>query len=68
MAIGGKRLAKSFGFTPGDFKLEDFNGDGKYTLEDKQFLGHQNPKLSLTLEMNLKFIKIWIFHLLYMPD
>ena len=48
-------LAKTYGFTPGDFKLEDLNNDGKYTIEDRQFLGHQNPLFSFNLrnEFNL---------------
>ena len=48
-------LAKKYGFTPGDFKLEDLNNDGKYTIEDRQFLGHQNPLFSFNLrnEFNL---------------
>lgn len=55
--IEERDLAKSFGFTPGDFKLEDLNGDGKYTLEDRQFLGHQNPLLSFNLRNEFRIYK-----------
>jgi TonB-linked SusC/RagA family outer membrane protein len=50
-------LAKSYGFTPGDFKLEDLNGDGKYTIDDRQFLGHQNPKFSFNFRNEFKLYK-----------
>jgi TonB-dependent starch-binding outer membrane protein SusC len=50
-------LAKSYGFTPGDFKLEDFNNDGKYTIDDRQFLGHQNPKFSFNFRNEFKLYK-----------
>ncbi|MEZ4901552.1 MAG: hypothetical protein R2822_07225 [Spirosomataceae bacterium] len=50
-------LAKSYGFTPGDFKLEDLNGDGKYTLDDRQFLGNQNPKFSFNFRNEFKLFQ-----------
>lgn len=50
-------LAKSYGFTPGDFKLEDLNGDGKFTLDDRQFLGHQNPKFSFNFRNEFKLFQ-----------
>jgi len=52
-----RETAKKYGFTPGDFKLEDLNGDGKYTLDDRQFLGHQNPLLSLNVRQEFTFFK-----------
>lgn len=54
-------LAKSFGFTPGDFKLEDLNGDGKYTIDDRQFLGHQNPKFSFNFRNEFRIYKNFDF-------
>ncbi|WP_298362159.1 TonB-dependent receptor [Runella sp.] len=54
-------LAKSYGFTPGDFKLEDLNGDGKYTIDDRQFLGHQNPKFSFNFRNEFKLYKNFDF-------
>jgi TonB-linked SusC/RagA family outer membrane protein len=41
--------ARKYGFTPGDFRLEDLNGDGKYTVDDRKFIGSQNPKFSFNL-------------------
>lgn len=55
--IEEKDLAKTYGFTPGDFKLEDVNGDGKYTLDDRQFLGDQNPDFSFNLRNEFKIGK-----------
>ncbi len=52
-----RETAKKYGFTPGDFKLEDLNGDGKYTLDDRQFLGHQNPLLSFNVRQEFTFFK-----------
>lgn len=52
-----RESAKKFGFTPGDFKLEDFNNDGKYTLEDRQFLGNQNPKFSFNMRHEFSFFR-----------
>ncbi len=48
-------LAKTYGFTPGDFKLEDLNQDGKFNIDDRQFIGNQNPKFSFNMrnEFNL---------------
>lgn len=50
-------LAKSYGFTPGDFKLEDTNGDGKYTIDDRQFLGQQNPAFSFNFRNEFRLYK-----------
>jgi len=55
--IAEKDLAKTYGFTPGDFKLEDLNGDGKYTIEDRQFLGNQNPWLSFNIRNEFRILK-----------
>ena len=54
-------LAKKYGFTPGDFKLEDLNNDGKYTIDDRQFLGNQNPKFSFNLRNEFSFYKNFDF-------
>jgi outer membrane cobalamin receptor len=39
--------AKAFSRSVGDYKLEDLNGDGKYTNDDKQFLGYGRAKASV---------------------
>jgi len=54
-------LAKTYGFTPGDFKLEDFNQDGKFTIDDRQFLGNQNPKFSFNMRQEFNFYKNFDF-------
>lgn len=41
--------ARTYGFSPGDFKLEDVNNDGIYTDEDRQFLGYYSPRFRLSL-------------------
>lgn len=41
--------AAKYGVRPGDFKLEDVNGDGKFSDADRQFLGSTNPKYQWTL-------------------
>jgi TonB-dependent starch-binding outer membrane protein SusC len=56
-----RETAKKYGFTPGDFKLEDLNNDGKFTLEDRQFLGHQNPLFSFNLRQEFTFLNDFDF-------
>jgi len=51
--------AKSFGFNPGDFKLEDVNKDGKFTIDDKIFLGQTVPKVSFNLRNEFTIYKNW---------
>jgi len=51
--------AKSFGFNPGDFKLEDVNKDGKFTIDDKVFLGQTVPKVSFNLRNEFTIYKNW---------
>ncbi len=54
-------LAKSFGFQPGDMRLQDTNGDGKYTIADKQFVGQRAPKYSWNLRNEFKIYKNFDF-------
>jgi TonB-linked SusC/RagA family outer membrane protein len=51
--------ARSFGFTPGDFRLQDLNGDGKYTIDDRMFVGQTTPKLSFNLRNEFTLYKNW---------
>jgi hypothetical protein len=53
--------ARKYGFTPGDFRLEDLNGDGKYTVDDRKFIGSQNPTFSFNLRNEFTFYKNWDF-------
>lgn len=51
--------AKSYGFAPGDFKLEDVNKDGKLTIDDKVFIGQTTPKLSFNMRNEFTLYKNW---------
>jgi hypothetical protein len=49
--------AKSYGYKPGDFKLKDVNGDGKYDINDKGFLGNTTPSFSFNVRNEFKLFK-----------
>jgi len=53
--------AAKYGVFPGDFKVEDVDGDGKYTDKDRQFLGSRSPKFSWTLRNEFTFLKNFDF-------
>ena len=53
--------AKSFGFQPGDFKIEDVNKDGKFTVDDRIFVGQTTPKLNLNFRNEFTIYKNWDF-------
>ncbi|MGN6343224.1 MAG: SusC/RagA family TonB-linked outer membrane protein [Ginsengibacter sp.] len=57
-------LAKTYGQKPGDFKIEDVNGDGKYTNEDRMFLGFSKPRYNWTLRNNFTFLHNFDFSFL----
>jgi TonB-linked SusC/RagA family outer membrane protein len=42
-------LADEYSRDPGDYKIEDVNGDGIYTDDDKQFLGYARPPVRMTM-------------------
>ncbi|SDM73274.1 TonB-dependent receptor [Siphonobacter aquaeclarae] len=48
-------MAGKYGVRPGDFKVQDVNGDFKYTDADRQFLGYTAPRFRWNLrnEFNL---------------
>lgn len=50
-------VAKKYGQSPGDFKLQDVNGDGKYTNDDRTFLGYTEPRFRWTLRNDFTFLK-----------
>jgi len=52
--------ATAYSRSVGDYKLEDVNDDGKYTNDDKQFLGFRRPKVRLSLRNDLQY-KNWQF-------
>ena len=47
--------AKNYSRVPGDFKLEDVNGDHYFTDADKQFQGHMRPVVRLTLRNTFQY-------------
>ncbi|HWV29674.1 MAG TPA: SusC/RagA family TonB-linked outer membrane protein [Dyadobacter sp.] len=49
--------AAKYGVKPGDFKLKDVNGDGKFTNDDKEFLGYTSPRFRWTLRNEFKLFK-----------
>ncbi len=53
--------AAKFGVRPGDFKIEDVNKDGKFSDEDRQFLGHRNPRYQWTLRNEFTFLRNFDF-------
>ena len=54
-------LAKSYGFQPGDMRLVDGDGDGKYTIADKRFIGSSVPDYSWNLRNDFKIYKNFDF-------
>lgn len=50
--------ADKYSRDPGDYKLEDVDGDGIYTDADKQFLGYRNPPVRMSMRNVLTF-KNW---------
>ncbi|MXV15984.1 SusC/RagA family TonB-linked outer membrane protein [Hufsiella ginkgonis] len=53
--------ALKYGVKPGDFKVQDLNGDLKYTNADKQFLGSRNPKFTTSLRNEFNLFKKFDF-------
>jgi hypothetical protein len=49
--------AAKYGKTPGDFKVQDLDGDGKITNADRQFLGNTSPRFRWGLRNDLTFYK-----------
>jgi TonB-linked SusC/RagA family outer membrane protein len=49
--------AKRYALTPGDYKAVDSNNDGRYSLDDKQFIGWQEPRFRLGLRNEFTFNK-----------
>ena len=54
--------AATHGLKPGDFKVEDVDGNPVYdALIDKQFIGYQEPRYRLGLRNNIDFLKNFSF-------
>lgn len=57
--------AAKFGVKPGDFKLQDTNGDGKFSDDDKQFLGYRSPRYQWTLRNDFSYKGLSLSFMLY---
>lgn len=58
--IADDAKARSYGFTPGDFRLEDLNNDGKYTAtDDRTFVGQTTPKFSFNVRNEFTLFRNW---------
>ncbi len=53
--------AARYGVRPGDFRIQDVNGDGKYSDADRQFIGHRNPRFQWTLRNEFTLFKNFDF-------
>jgi TonB-linked SusC/RagA family outer membrane protein len=56
------------GIKPGDFKLEDVNGDHVYTDADKQFLGTTTPQFQWSVRNDFTFFKHFDFSFLLVSN
>ena len=54
--LGEESEAAEYNLQPGDYKVVDVNGDGKFTeLDDKQFLGYSEPRFRWSLRNEFKY-------------
>ena len=53
--------AARYGVRPGDFKVEDLDGDGTYTDADRQFIGPSSPRFMWTLRNEFTFLRNFDF-------
>ena len=53
--------AAKYGVVPGDFKIQDVNGDGKFSDADRQFLGYKTPRFQWSLRNEFTFYKNFDF-------
>ena len=49
--------AKKYGVRPGDYKIQDVNGDGLYTNADRQFQGFTQPRFRWSLRNEFTILK-----------
>ncbi len=53
--------AAKFKLRPGDFKVQDVDGDGTFSNADRQFLGFRNPRYQWTFRNEFTFLKHFDF-------
>lgn len=56
--------AAKYGVYPGDFRIKDVNNDGKYTNDDKEFLGFTSPRFRWSMRNEFVFNKSFTFSFL----
>ncbi|UEG51483.1 SusC/RagA family TonB-linked outer membrane protein [Mucilaginibacter daejeonensis] len=56
------------GLRPGDFKLEDVNGDQRWDNNDKQFLGSESPKFTWSFRNDINFLQNFDFSLMLISN
>ena len=59
-----KAEAAKYNVYPGDFHVQDVNGDGKYTDADRLFVGNTNPKFRWSLRNEFTFLRNFDFSFL----
>ncbi len=57
--------AAKFGVKPGDFKLQDTDGDGKFSDKDKVFQGYRSPRFRWTLRNDFSYRNFELSFMLY---
>lgn len=55
--LGQEEEAARYGLQPGDYQLEDVNGDGTFNNDDRQFLGFGEPRFRWSLRNEFQFFK-----------
>lgn len=55
--LGQEEEAARYGLQPGDYQLEDVNGDGLFTNADRQFLGFEEPRFRWSLRNEFQVYK-----------
>ncbi|WP_206197638.1 SusC/RagA family TonB-linked outer membrane protein [Terrimonas sp.] len=59
-----KDEAAIYGVQPGDFHIVDVNDDGKYTDDDRMYLGYTEPRFRWTMRNEFTFLKNFTFSFL----
>lgn len=60
--------AALYGVRPGDFKIQDVNGDRKYSDADRQFVGFRTPRFQWTLRNEFRLFRNFDFSFMIYAD
>lgn len=55
--LGQEEEAKVYGLSPGDYRLQDVNSDGRLDQDDRQFLGFSEPRFRWSMRNDFSFLK-----------